>query len=69
MNKKQLITLWGVGLVISIVFLVTPIKEVMSVSARGYMKNIPLYVVDVTRVSFPVLIIGGLLFYTFKEKK
>ena len=75
MNKKQLIVAWVMGIIISVVLIVTP---KMYYAENGYI-NGSFSIVDklapltnwsiVLNYSLIVLIIGGLLIYTLRDKK
>lgn len=61
MNKKQLIVAWGIGIVISGVFIYQFNYFSYRYIPQAFMRSIGF--------SIPVLIIGGLLIYTLRDKK
>ena len=81
MNKKQLIVAWVVGLLACFIFLSAPIKYVLKTSdgtfvrysepAPGYANrgNAELRWEIIVPRLLTVLILGGLLIYTLRDKK
>ena len=85
MNKKQLIVTWVISGIISVLFLFPPKFYVISggqikdaimenkwiLDKTYWLSEIPLVVdwVQTIFYIFPMLIIGGLLIYTLRDKK
>jgi hypothetical protein len=77
MNKKQLIVLWGMGIIISSLLIFYPPKYVvfMEHGKRAYIDKPTEIALPVTQwnvilpIIFAVLIIGGILIYTLNDKK
>ena len=77
MNKKQLIVLWGMGIIISSLLIFYPKKYlfIWEHGIRQYRDRPSGETLPVTQWSvilpiiFAVLIIGGILIYTLNDKK
>ena len=73
MNKKQLIVSWSVGIIIVLILLLTPgTKETkMIFIGRNMVPTISEEKAwsDILTRSLAVIVIGGLLMYTLKDKK
>ncbi|MEI8350651.1 MAG: hypothetical protein WCI77_10940 [Candidatus Omnitrophota bacterium] len=71
MNKKQLIVLWAMGILVCLIILLTPKICFVQNSYFKYDKNwapVINWGLILSR-SLIVIIIGGLAFYTLKDKK
>lgn len=68
MNKKQLVILWLMGILLSWIFIsadYTLQTGLMSLDDKPF--RFPLK--DIFRFGMPILVIGSLLVYTLKDKK
>jgi len=67
MNKNQLIIAWVMGILISLCFVVAPYLNLIDDYARyGQSMRVHMYYFQTTA---PLLILGGLLIYTLRDKK
>lgn len=71
MNKKQLIVAWIMGISISFILIITPKVNYIQNSYIKYKDTQPAVTnwSLVLNYSLIILIIGGLLVYTFRDKK
>jgi len=67
-NKKQLITLWVMAVSISLIIFTVPLQKTVS---KGGIRDSSFSIVfnwTAIRFCIPILLIGSLLVYTFKER-